>query len=599
MKSIRQLSWLLAATLAFTFASNAFAQGDDIRDQQERQRQVQAQTEQVVKRITTMLRVMQFYGVESGEVKKQMEEMSGTLSALSKEQMQEVIRQLEAAAVAKTEKQSEEAFSRAKDNHRKVLDELHALSMRFSSVKSLDKAADDFDRHAKQQMELHLRSTRPLQDLNDLAKADLPATVRQIVLKRMQAQGDLMIDQSHKQKTLHGDVNLLIRHVHDLAAGKVDGDKKGEKLKLNEEQQTRVKAMDKLLADYRLTDNLSIATQKLLTKGFPELRRQSFLSANDLQWKSAQQMREIARVLRVPGGALDVLKEASKKVEEAIAKQEELKQEIAKQEEDRKVAEQKNVSEQPKDPNKLTLPGLEQLPKLTPAQAKAAEAKAAQEQAIQNAANADKNAKLADKQAQIAFDTKDTANLVKPFADQAAKNLEAAEKEMKAAKENLIKSETKKAADPQAKATDELKLAKAELDKMIAAAEKAKVDPLAAVKSAIEKLDNIIQEQTKNRDETKATVGAKQNLKLPDLADQQKQLAKKTDDVKNTPLPNKAKVENALDKATEAMKQAAKNLDAKKSPEAVAKQDQALDNLKQARNELVEKTRSWPRSRPA
>ena len=58
----------------------------ELRDQQEKQRQVQAETDHVVRRITTMLRVMQFYEIASPE-KKIMEEMSGTLAGLSRNQM--------------------------------------------------------------------------------------------------------------------------------------------------------------------------------------------------------------------------------------------------------------------------------------------------------------------------------------------------------------------------------------------------------------------------------------------------------------------------------------------------------------------------------
>ena len=62
-----------------------------------------------------------------------------------------------------------------------------------------------------------------------------------------------------------------------------------------------------------------------------------------------------------------------------------------------------------------------------------------------------------------------------------------------------------------------------------------KTDPLAALKNAIDKLDNVIKDQIKNRQDTNDTVGDKQNLKLPELANTQKELAKKTDDIKNAP----------------------------------------------------------------
>lgn len=117
-------------------------------------------------------------------------------------------------------------------------------------------------------------------------------------------------------------------------------------------------------------------------------------------------------------------------------------------------------------------------------------------------------------------------------------------------------------------------------------------DALAAVErqvtlqKALDNIDNIIKEQKKTQDDTRQTIGEPQNLKLPELANKQTDLAKKTDEVKNTALPNQDKVQKALDQATQAMKEAAKTLGEKKPPEAVAKQDKALDALKQACKDL-------------
>jgi hypothetical protein len=552
-------------------ASHGLASNEDeLRRQQDKQRQVQAETDHVVRRIITILRVMQFYEVESPE-KKIMEEMSDTLAKLSKNQMEDVIRQLEAAAQAKTEKQSEEAFDKALESHAKVLDSLHEMVAHFDAVKSLDMAADRLETHAKHQLDLHLRSGQALRDLFDSNKPDLSPTARLLLNKRGLGNGAEMKVQSGAQSRLHRDVSLLVKQVGQLAS------------KLTDEQQTRVKAMDLLVAKYRLLENLDVAAKKLGTKGLVEYRQPSFRAAHELQWNNANQLQELARVLRASGDALAILKEAREKIEQAIAKQEDIKEEIRKQNEESKER-AKQETPKAKDPNKLEFPGLESLPTIsrTPA-------KAGPDKAIQDAVNADKNVKLAQKQAQIAFDTKDTANLIKPLAPKAASNLHAAEKAMKDVKESLTKNEAAKAGEPQAKAAENLKAAKAEIDKMIAVADKAKSDPLAALKNAIEKLDDIIAEQTKNRDETKNTVGEKQNLKVPELANTQKDIAKKTEEVMNTPLPNREKVENALNKATQAMKEAAKNLDANQSPQAVAMQDKAIENLQQARKDLADK----------
>src|SRR5438067_1765504 len=112
MKSIRRFTLALSIGLTLAVVPGALAQNDDeLRIQQDKQRQVQAETDLVVRRITTMLRVMQFYDIDSKAADKEiMKEMSETLAKLSKNQMTDVIRQLEAAGAAKTEKQSEEAM---------------------------------------------------------------------------------------------------------------------------------------------------------------------------------------------------------------------------------------------------------------------------------------------------------------------------------------------------------------------------------------------------------------------------------------------------------------------------------------------------------
>lgn len=114
----------------------------------------------------------------------------------------------------------------------------------------------------------------------------------------------------------------------------------------------------------------------------------------------------------------------------------------------------------------------------------------------------------------------------------------------------------------------------------------AAVERQATLQKALDNIDNIIKEQQKTQDDTRQTIGEPQNLKLPELANKQTDLAKKTDEVKNTALPNQDKVQKALDQATQAMKEAAKTLGEKKPPEAVAKQDKALDALKQACKDL-------------
>ena len=67
MTAIRHAICALAAGLVLSQAPAVFAQAEgaqDLLSQQEKQKQIQAETDQVVRRLATMMRVMQFYGAD-------------------------------------------------------------------------------------------------------------------------------------------------------------------------------------------------------------------------------------------------------------------------------------------------------------------------------------------------------------------------------------------------------------------------------------------------------------------------------------------------------------------------------------------------------
>src|SRR5579862_2776494 len=74
---------------------------EDIALQEERQKQIQAETDSLVRRLGTMMRVLDYYQVDKASERKMMEEMTGVLSGLSQNQMTEVIARLESAAKTK------------------------------------------------------------------------------------------------------------------------------------------------------------------------------------------------------------------------------------------------------------------------------------------------------------------------------------------------------------------------------------------------------------------------------------------------------------------------------------------------------------------
>src|SRR5437764_14055852 len=96
---------LFAVLLAGPLTS-ARAQVDaaaDLASRREKQKQVQAQTDQMVRRIGTMLRVLEYYELDKGTQKELLAEVAATLDGLSREQMTEIIARLESAVKAPDE----------------------------------------------------------------------------------------------------------------------------------------------------------------------------------------------------------------------------------------------------------------------------------------------------------------------------------------------------------------------------------------------------------------------------------------------------------------------------------------------------------------
>jgi Domain of unknown function (DUF4175) len=543
--------------------------------QQERQKQIQAETDYVVRRMGTMLRVLDFYQLDKTSEKKMLEDLSGVLGGLSKTQMTEVIRRLEAAAQAKNADQSNKEVEAAYARHREILESLKAMLSRYDAIRSLDQAADRLDKQAQQQLDLHFLTAQIARDIEDLQKPGLSQTQRLLIVRRYQGRGLNFKRQGDDQSDLQVDVFNVLKQVKELES------------KLTDEQQQRVALVERLVNEFRLQDNMTGAAQRLRSVAPASLGQ-----ATELQWKSATQIKELARVLRLPGDLLAILKEARDRVDQAIVKQADLSEDTRKEiiggpkkDEAKKDPPNRGAKD---DPRRLTFPDTN--PLLEPRVARTAlYPREELEKAVKNAQAAEKSNDLSKQQAKLEYETKDTANLVKPVAKDAAEKLEAAEKAMQKAKDALAKAEPRQAPIPQEKATQDLKQARQEIDKLIDKLDKQKNDPIAALKNAAEKLDKIIKEQTDTRDKTKQTADAKQNQKTPQLAEKQKELAKETNQLKEQPLPAKDKVEPALAKAEKAMQDAAKALDKKQSPDALPKQDQALKNLEEARKEIGEK----------
>ena len=280
----------------------------DLLLQQDRQKQIQAETDYVVRRMGTMLRVLDFYQLDKAAEKKMLEEMVGVLGGLSKTQMRDVIDRLEAAAKAKTSEQTTKEVQAAYTRHREILDSLKTMLSRYDAIRSLDQAADRLEKQSVHQLELHFQTEQLVRDLGQLQQPDLSPTQRLLIGKRNR-RGFEAKQYGDQQSDLHGEVFNVLKQVKELRP------------KLNEEQQQRVVAMEKLATEFRIQENLKTAALKLQAAGYPQVRQEQFKSAIALQWQSAAQLKELARVLRLPGDLLALLREARDRVDQTIAKQ--------------------------------------------------------------------------------------------------------------------------------------------------------------------------------------------------------------------------------------------------------------------------------------
>src|SRR5262249_48097275 len=177
----------------------------------------------------------------------------------------------------------------------------------------------------------------------------------------------------------------------------------------------------------------------------------------------------------------------------------------------------------------------------------------------------DKARELSDQQARLALDTRETGNLLRPFAPDAADQVDTARTPMKSAEDALRKNAPDQAVEPQGRALDGLKEARAKVAELIAKAQDMKNDPLAALKDAADTVEKLLQEQVATRDQTKEAGDARQADKLPEIAPKQKDLAGRTDAVKDAPLPLKKDAADALNNAARAMDKAADKLQNQKA----------------------------------
>jgi hypothetical protein len=397
---------LLAASLVVLLIVKPLA-AEDFTSKQDQQKQVREDTDRLVRRLGTMVRVLEYYQLDAAGQKTMLAEVAATLNGLSRDQMAEIMARFGAAAIAaddtKTEKELEAAYKR----HREVILTLRALLDRHDAIRSLDQAAARLGKMAEDQLERYLQTVRFIDEAQERLTIGQPASAAKsrspTLALRLQAD---------EQADLHTDLGKLLRQVGAL------------KPHLALEERERVQRLEQQVKKREVLEDLTSASDKLRATGYPENRLKEWKLGNDLQWKTAHELLDLAQLLRGPLDKLAALREARDRLDGALSRQEKLGKETG------------SHKDQPPAPQ-----------------------------------DADKLREMADLQARLALETTATRSLLQPHAGDLAAKLASAKAAMTEAMKGLQAKEASKATKPQKQAAADLKDVRDKLADMIAQAE--------------------------------------------------------------------------------------------------------------------------------
>jgi hypothetical protein len=515
---------------------------------QQLQKRVQAETDQTVRRINTMLRALSFHRLDTAEENRVLEEMAVSLAGLSREQMTDVLHRLEAASkisdAVKSKAEVEEAYTR----HREILVALGRLLSRYDAVRSLDQAAERLEKLAGDELDIHLQALQlsrvgaQMLAVEKAAEAERKALAQEPDEKVRLAKEKELNKRRDQRTLLRSGVHQMAERLSDdqfdlhRNVGEVMMQLAELKARLPQEQVERLEKVERLAQQRQLVPALDEASKKLRVKVEYSQRYAQWKASAFLEWKSSGDLREVARSLRAPVEDVETLRDARRRVEQAIERQTALRIEAG-------------LPPESKDPERLERHGQE----------------------------------LGDRQARAEFEARDTRVLLLPKRQALAERLLPAEEAMRAAQEAL--RDGGGAQKEQERATEALKAFLGDLDQAIAAAEKAEKDPLAALQKTKEDIEKLIQEQKEIKKETEE---AKDKQDLPKTAPKQEKLAEKTEALRQEATPESQKIDPPLQKAEKAMEKAAEALQDQKQPEAAQKQEQALAALEEAKKAVDE-----------
>lgn len=518
---------------------------------QEKQRQLQAETEHLIRRVETMVQVLEYYRLDKSAEKRMLDEMEKTLAQVSREQMAALIAHLETAAKAPDEKLSAEEREKARTRHQEIVLSLKGLLAKYDAVKNLDQAAQRLDDLARTQVRLFLQNVQFTRELED--REGLAPEQKRVARKSVTGVKDAR-EQADDQLFVCRDLVELFKQIAALAS-KLPGEE--------EERYRTVEAAGKVV---RVIEDLEHAARKLRNTGYPQQRAKGFRLAAELQWQAAGDLEELARALRAPQEKLTALRAARGRTQAALREQAFLMG----------VGPAAEAAAEPEAPRALA--GFPARGRVAPRT----------EQLLRELAERYSLRDLADRQGWTEHNVRHTRQSLTPHVPALAERLPTLEQSLRDAQELLRRHLPETALDPQGIALDGLQDLLTELNRLIQEEEKEEADPLAALKKALAEVNKLLKEQKEVRTQTEEKQAAKKAEQLPRLASQQQSLARRTEEVSKRPMPAKTETRAALDRASRAMDSATREMKAQQGEPALKEQMQALEALAEAKQQLAE-----------
>ena len=152
---------------ALVLSSRADEATDQLIRQQEQQKQIQADTDRMVRQMESIVKLLQFNDLDKGQEAELLGEAVKTLGKLSANQMKDVIARLDAAAKAPDDKTANSEKQKAYERHREIVAQLKDLLAKRDALTSLEQAAERLDKASKLQLDLHLSTSEVVREMSN------------------------------------------------------------------------------------------------------------------------------------------------------------------------------------------------------------------------------------------------------------------------------------------------------------------------------------------------------------------------------------------------------------------------------------------------